>query len=133
MPSLRLLDTNVWIALAKKEPVVVEALRRLHPSEVVTCDVVRAELMYGARKSQRVEQNVAGFDLMLEPFVSLPFDNKAAGQYGLLRVTLERNGTPIGANDFLIAAIALAHDCVLVTRNSREFRRVPGLRIEDWT
>jgi tRNA(fMet)-specific endonuclease VapC len=68
----------------------------------------------------------------LEPFVSLPFDDLAAGHYGLIRATLERAGTSVGANDLLIASIALAHDCLLVTRNSREFEGVVGLRVETW-
>ena len=65
---------------------------------------------------------------LLESFGSLPFDDSAAGYSGSIRAFLERAGTPIGGND-----IALAHDCILVTRNTREFQRVPGLRIEDWT
>jgi len=129
---LRLLDTNIWIALARGEPGLAARLRSLHPSQVATCSIVRAELMFGARKSQRVGENLAGFRSLLEPFVSLPFDDLAAGHYGIIRATLERAGTPVGANDLLIAAIALAHDCLLVTRNSREFERVAGLRVEMW-
>jgi len=130
--TLRLLDTNIWIALAHGEPGPVARLRSLSPAQVATCSVVRAELMFGARKSQRVAENLAGFRKLLEPFVSLPFDDLAAGHYGIIRATLERAGTLIGANDLLIAAIALAHDCLLVTRNSREFERVVGLRLEMW-
>jgi tRNA(fMet)-specific endonuclease VapC len=88
--------------------------------------------MFGARKSSRVAENLAGFTRLLEPFVSLPFDDLAASHYGILRATLEQAGTPIGANDLLIAAIALAQDCMLVTRNGREFARVAGLQIETW-
>ena len=88
--------------------------------------------MFGARNSLHVDRNLEGFRRLLDPFASVPFDDEAAGQYGMVRVALERAGTPIGANDLLIAAIALAHDFVLVTRNSREFARVPGLRTEEW-
>jgi tRNA(fMet)-specific endonuclease VapC len=88
--------------------------------------------MFGARKSQRVGDNLASFRRLLDPFVSLPFDDRAADHYGMLRATLEQAGTPIGANDLMIASIALAHDCCLVTRNSREFERVAGLRVESW-
>jgi len=70
---------------------------------------------------------------LLEPFVSLPFDDRAADHYGVARATLEQAGTPIGANDLLIASIALAHDCLLVTRHSREFERVVGLRVAVWS
>jgi len=129
---LRLLDTDIWIALARAEPGPVARLRSLDPAQVATCSIVRAELMFGARKSHRVSENLEGFRQLLDPFVSLPFDDVAAGHYGLLRATLERAGTPVGANDLLIAAIALAHDCLLVTRNSREFERIVGLRVETW-
>ena len=127
-----LLDTNIWIGLAKGDAQLKIRLGLLKPSQVCCCSVVRAELMFGARKSQRVDSNLAGFTRLLQPFESLPFDDEAAEYYGLLRVALERGGTPIGANDLLIAAIALRRDLVLVTRNHREFARVPGLRTEEW-
>lgn len=130
--SLRLLDTNIWIALAKGEPGPIARLRKLDPAEIAVCSVVRAELMFGARKSRRVEENLRGFRDLLAPFASLPFDDRAAEHYGMVRASLEGAGTPIGANDLLIASIALAHDCLLVTRNSREFERVAGLRLEAW-
>ena len=90
-------------------------------------------MQYGARKSQRVEENLISAERLLQPYTSLPFDDRAADYYGSIRAFLERTGTPISANDMLIAAIALAHDCILVTRNTREFHRIPGLRIEDWS
>ncbi|MFN0105561.1 MAG: type II toxin-antitoxin system VapC family toxin [Bryobacteraceae bacterium] len=130
--SVRLLDSNIWIAISKSEPQVVNTLRNFRPSQISTCAIVRAELIYGARKSQRVEENLAGMERLLATFASLPFDDRAADYYGAIRALLERGGTPIGANDLLIAAIALAHDCILVTRNTNEFQRVPGLRLEDW-
>jgi tRNA(fMet)-specific endonuclease VapC len=131
--SLHLLDTNIWIALAARETVPVNRLRRLAPEQVAGCSVVRAELMFGARKSRRVAENLEGFRRLLDPFISLPFDDAAAGHYGILRATLERAGTPIGANDLMIASIALTHDSILVTRNTREFERVVGLRLEVWS
>jgi len=130
--SLHLLDTNVWIALAHGEVAVVAHLRRLPLSEVVSCSIIRAELAFGARKSRRVAENLEGFQQLLAPYASLPFDDISADHYGMIRAALERGGTPIGANDLLIASVALAHNCILVTRNSREFRRVAGLRIEEW-
>lgn len=129
---MRLLDTDIWIALAHGRPSTLARLRSLDPAQVATSSIVRAELMFGARKSQRVAENLEGFRRLLEPFVSLPFDDLAAGHYGLIRATLERAGTSVGANDLLIASIALAHDCLLVTRNSREFEGVVGLRVETW-
>ena len=104
----------------------------MSPGQILSCAIVRAELLFGARKSQYVERNLSGFQNLLQPFVSLSFDDQCAGYYGLVRATLERAGTPIGGNDLLIAAIALAHDCTLVTRNRWDFARVPGLRLEVW-
>ena len=130
--SIRLLDTNIWIALAKGEAGIVERLRGLRPEGIVSCAVVRAELLYGARKSDRVEANLEGFRRLLEPFASWEFDDAAADHYGLIRADLERMGTPIRANDLMIAAIARSRDAVLVTRNYREFARVVGLRVEHW-
>jgi tRNA(fMet)-specific endonuclease VapC len=127
-----LLDTNIWIGLARGEQGLRERLGSLNPRHIFCCSVVRAELMFGARKSLRVDENLEGFGRLLQPFESAPFDDEAAGHYGLVRAALERAGTPIGANDLLVASIALARDFVLVTRNSREFARVPGLRIEEW-
>lgn len=130
--SLRLLDTNIWIAIAKGDPGSIVRLQELVPANIATCSVVRAELMFGARKSRRVAENLENFRRLLEPFVSLPFDDHAADHYGMLRATLEQAGTPIGANDLIIASIALAHDCCLVTRNNREFERIAGLQVESW-
>ena len=130
--NLRLFDTNIWIALARGEPGATARLRSLEPAQVASCSVVRSELMFGARKSLRVAENITGFVRLLTPFVSLPFDDLAAGHYGLMRATLERAGTPVGANDLLIASIAMANDCLLVTRNGREFERIVGLRLENW-
>lgn len=107
-------------------------LRRRRPSEVALSSIVKAELLAGARKSGRVEANLALLTEFFAPFVSLPFDDLAAEHFGILRADLERSGTPIGAYDLMIAATALAHDLVLVSHNTREFARVPGLRLEDW-
>lgn len=126
------LDTNICIALLKGDSEAVERLRLCNPGELAVCSVVRAELYFGARKSDRLDRNLALLARFLEPFRSLPFDDASSQEYGLLRATLERAGQPIGGNDLLIASIAIAHDCTLVTRNYREFARVPGLRVEVW-
>ena len=89
-------------------------------------------MFYGAWKSQCAAANLTVIEQLFEPFRSLAFDDRAAAHYGPIRAQLERSGTPIGANDLFIAAIALAHDCILVTRNTAEFHRVPGLRVESW-
>ena len=133
MPAApRLLDTNVCIGILKGRADLIARLRSLAPAEIRVCAVVRAELFYGARKRERVEHNLAGLRRFLAPIQSLPFDDRAAEEYGLIRADLERTGTPIGPNDLLIAATARAHDCILVTRNTREFTRIVGLRVENW-
>jgi tRNA(fMet)-specific endonuclease VapC len=98
----------------------------------VALSEVKAEFLYGARRSGRPEANLELLRRFFEPFASLPFDDRCADEYGRLRLELERVGRPIGPNDLLIAATARAHDLVLVSRNTKEFQRVPGLRLESW-
>jgi tRNA(fMet)-specific endonuclease VapC len=128
-----LLDTNVCIGiLTGRSPKVVERLRQLAPAEVRISSVVRAELQFGARHSSRVEANLGLLETFLSPYLSIAFDDAAADCYGRIRAELHRAGELIGPNDLLIAAMALAHDLVLVTHNVREFSRIPGLRWVDW-
>lgn len=102
------------------------------PEKVVLCSVVKAELLFGARNSTHVDTNLQKVAAFVEPFESYPFDDIAAENYGLIRTQLQREGTLIGANDLMIAAIALCRNAILVTRNQREFARIPGLRLEVW-
>lgn len=128
-----LLDTDVVIHfLNGTDAVVRERLLAVDPDEVKLCSVVKAELLHGARASERVDDNLSRLDELFALYDSLPFDDEAAAHYGLLRAQLRRAGTPIGGNDMLIAATALAHDAAVATRNAREYRRVPGLRVEPW-
>ena len=128
-----LLDTNVCIAfLAGKDSSVREKLLSVAPTEVSLCSVVKAELYYGARRSAQVERNLDRLAEFFEAFESLPFDDAASAHYGLLRTELESLGTPIGANDLMLASIALACQATLVTRNQREFLRVPALAVTSW-
>ena len=128
-----LLDTNACIrVLNGSSPRLVARLRAHEPAEIRLSAVVRAELLYGARRSARPAENLRLLARFFAPFVCLPFDDACAERYGQLRVELERADTPIGPNDLLIAATALAHDLVLVTHNVAEFSRVAGLRFEDW-
>jgi tRNA(fMet)-specific endonuclease VapC len=129
----RLLDTNICVAyLNGGDARVRDQLLALSPSDVCLCSVVKAELLYGARKSRRVNENLARLIEMFATMESLPFDDNAAEHYGLLRAHLESAGTLIGANDMLIAATAIAAGVTLVTRNQREFLRVVGLSVEIW-
>jgi tRNA(fMet)-specific endonuclease VapC len=130
---MRLLDTNVCIAyLNGADEAVRDRLLAWSNDELVLCSVVKAELSYGARNSGRVAENLDRLDRFFEPFRSLSFDDRAAERYGEIRAQLRQRGTPIGGNDTMIAAIALAADATLVTRNQDEFRRVVGLRVEVW-
>jgi tRNA(fMet)-specific endonuclease VapC len=128
-----LLDTNACIAiLTGRGPKAVERLRQLPLSDVHVSSVVRAEMLFGARNSSRVEANLELLATFFAPFTSVPFDDLAADYYGRIRADLHRAGQLIGPNDLLIAATALANDLVLVTRNVKAFGRVPGLRWVDW-
>jgi tRNA(fMet)-specific endonuclease VapC len=130
---MRLLDTSVCIGwLAAHDIGVKRQMASLKRDEVALCSVVKAELLYGARASARVRENLEKLEPLFALFSSLPFDDVASEHYGALRAQLRRAGTPIGGNDLLIASIALAADATLVTRNEKEFRLVPGLRVEVW-
>ena len=128
-----LLDTNVCIGLLNRAPFRHHSTFRQHqPSEIALCSIVKAELLYGARRSQQVEANLQLLKQFFSPLTSLSFDDRCAQEAGQIRADLAAQGKPIGPNDLLIAAIARAHDAVLVTHNTGEFARVTGLRIEDW-
>lgn len=127
------LDTNICVAfLNGADPSVRDRLLALAPSDVYLCSVVKAELLYGARKSARVNDNLGRLAQFFGAMDSLAFDDLAAEHYGVLRTQLESLGTPIGANDMMIAATCLSSGATLVTRNQREFLRVTGLAVDIW-
>ncbi|MCS6920177.1 MAG: type II toxin-antitoxin system VapC family toxin, partial [Fimbriimonadales bacterium] len=97
------------------------------PSEIAIPAIVKAELCYGAYRSASPERNMQLVREFLAPFVCLPFDEQTAEVYGRLRHELASQGTPIGPNDLLIAATALAYKLIVVTNNLAEFERVPEL------
>jgi tRNA(fMet)-specific endonuclease VapC len=128
-----LLDTNVCIIYLKGRNLnLKQRLDAVPIEEIAVCSVVKAELFYGAMKSANPERNFALQQAFLDQFISLPFDDLAATTFGTVRAQLETRGTPIGAYDLQIAAIALANNLTLITHNTREFGRVDGLQIEDW-
>ena len=128
-----LLDTNICIAyLNGADDGVRDRLLSHSPAELCLCSIVKAELLFGARNSSKVAANLRRLASFFEPLECLPVDDAAAEHYAVLRVQLQREGSPIGANDMLIAAVALANECTLVTRNFREFDRVGGLSVEQW-
>jgi tRNA(fMet)-specific endonuclease VapC len=126
-----LLDTNVVIGLLNDATSkLAERARRENPADVAISAVVAHELFYGAFKSRRTAQNVAVIDSL--EFAVLEFDKEDARQAGEVRAVLASRGTPIGPYDVLIAGQARARNLVLVTHNTEEFGRVPGLQLDDW-
>lgn len=127
-----LLDTNIAIALMRNHASVLAKVREIGQENIVLCGPVEAELWYGVAKSMQRERNRTQLLTLLRGLSSLPFAGQATQRFGDLRAHLARQGTPIGPYDIQIAAIALAHTLTLVTHNTREFARVPGLPLEDW-
>lgn len=126
-----LLDANAVIAMLNDATSVVAQRARGHkPGDVGISAIVAHELYYGAFKSQRVERNVGLVDAL--QFEVIEFDHEDAREAGAIRALLAARGTPIGPYDVLIAGQAKARGLTLVTRNTSEFRRVTGLRVEDW-
>lgn len=129
-----LLDTNIWILHLKNPGGPIESrILRSRPADLVLCSVVKAELWHGAHKYERRDRRLAVLEVVFRQFASYPFDDRAARHYADIRHHLESRGQTIGPNDFQIAAICLANDLTLVSTNTGEFGRVPGLRVEDWT
>ncbi len=128
-----LLDTNPCIVYLSGRS---ERLRRrfdaIGDKDIVVCSIVFAELCFGAAKSLDPNTTLRRQQEFLERFRSLPFDDAATRVYGPIRADLERAGTTIGANDLLIASIAIANGLILVSHNIGEFSRVSGLTVEDW-
>ena len=127
-----LLDTNACIAMTKRTAGVWERIREVGMHSLYLCAPVKAELWFGACKSQRVAENQARLRLFFNDLPSVPFDDAAAECCGEIRAVLARQGQPIGPYDLQIAAIALARGFTVVTNNTHEFIRVPGLAVEDW-
>jgi len=128
-----LLDTNICIYLLNSgNPQIKEHFRSHSPSTIALCSIVKAELFFGARHSQKVDSNLRRLQLFFHPLASLPFDDRSAEEYGLIRSILTSQGKIIGPNDLLMAAIARAHDATLVTNNTKEFNIITNLRTENW-
>jgi tRNA(fMet)-specific endonuclease VapC len=132
-----LLDTNGWILFLKPHQpgghVIAQRLAQCDEEEILLCSVVKAELWHGAEKYENRTARLAKLGEIFARYRSLPFDDAAARHYADIRHHLESRGQTIGPNDFQIAAICLAHDLTLVSTNTGEFSRVPGLKVEDWT
>jgi tRNA(fMet)-specific endonuclease VapC len=129
-----LLDTNICILLIRqKTPHVLARLTGHAITDIALSIITVAELQYGVQKSNQPARNQHALDQFLLPLTILPLDDAAAAAYGQIRAALEARGLPIGALDTLIAAHAVSQNLTLVTNNVREFSRVSGLIVEDWT
>jgi tRNA(fMet)-specific endonuclease VapC len=128
-----MLDTITCIYIIKKKPPdVIERFIQTEISQIGISSITLSELSYGVSKSSKPEQNQIALAQFIAPLEILPYGDDAAQYYGTLRTHLEKQGTPIGSLDMLIAAHALSTDCTLVTNNEKEFVRIPKLKIENW-
>jgi tRNA(fMet)-specific endonuclease VapC len=128
-----LLDTSICVELIRgRAPRVFNRLRKLAVDEAGISSITLAELQYGVGKSSSPARHRELLAKFLAPLAVVPFDDSPAQAYGDLRAALEREGTPIGPLDTLIAAHAVSVNATLLTSNEREFRRVRGLRVENW-
>ena len=129
------LDTNICISCirgtAKTETLGYKFI--LHENDIRIPAIVVAELMHGAYKSKFTDKTMWETEDFLSGFEIVPFDYPSAVEYGRIKASLELKGQVIGPNDFLIAATVLAHNGILVTNNTREFSRIDGLKLSDWT
>ncbi len=128
-----MLVTTTCIYFIKwKPPDVIERFNQTEISQIGISSITLNELFYGVSKSSKPEQNQMALTQFVAPLEILPYGDEAAQYYGDLRAHLEKQGTPIGSLDMLIAAHALSIACTLVTNNEKEFIRIPNLIIDNW-
>lgn len=127
-----LLDTNMCIYAQKKNQGVLDKIREYFQDGLAISTITLAELEYGVQASAAPEKNTIALMKFLSIVDILPFDSSAAEEYGKICADLRKKGTPIGTMDMLIAAHARAENLIVVTHNTREFKRVEGLLLDDW-
>lgn len=128
------LDTNIIIYALKGTYKEIENHFRSIPFEsIVIPRIVVAEIEYSAKKSKNYKQTIEKYNEFINHFEIIDFDEKASRKFGDIRWTLEQAGKQIGPYDLIIASTVLANEGVLVTHNTKEFERIKGLKIEDWT
>ena len=128
-----LLDTNICIYIIKNKPESVkQKFESLDLGDIFISSVTVSELVYGAYKSKKIEQNLKSLEKFFLPLEVVDFDYKSSYEYAKLRADLEKRGLVIGQLDMQIAAVALANDMILVTNNTREFERIASLKLENW-
>ena len=127
------LDTNICIYfLVGKYPKLLTKMMSFSPNDIKIPAIVKAELLHGAEKSLKRDENLIKISSFLIPFEIIPFDDASASHYAKIKASLEKTGKLIGPNDLIIASTALAQKAVLVTNNTDEFSRVEGLQLENW-
>lgn len=127
------LDTNICIYFMKGTyPHLLRTFMSHSPDNLKIPAIVKAELLYGAEKSQKREDNLEKVRRFLLPYEIVPFDDNTAVSYSIIRTAMEKTGGVIGPNDLMISATVLSHGNILITNNEKEFQRVPGLMIENW-
>ena len=128
-----LLDTNICIYIMNKRPVeIIEKFKQFEVGEIGVSTITVSELYYGIGKSRNLKLNEQRVEEFLSPLNVLSYDEDAAQVYGTIRIQMEKQGKPIGPLDQLIAAHALSRGLILVTNNEKEFKRVKGLKVENW-
>ncbi len=127
------LDTNTCIYfLNKSSENIMSKMKSLSPTDIKLSSITITELLFGAEKSRAKKKNKEIVQRFADNFEQIPFDSLCCQVYAEIRNSLEKKGTPIGPMDLLIASISLTHNMVLVTNNTKEFKRVKGLMIENW-
>lgn len=103
------------------------------PGDIKIASVVKAELLFGAEKSQNIKQNKQKIETFISHFKVVPFGDRETPIYAKIRMQLEQTGAPIGANDMLIAATVIANEGTLITNNEKEFSKIKGLKVQNWS
>ena len=128
-----LLDTNIISYWMRGDKKIINRLKQCAPADLSFSTITLAEILYGIEKSPvRKRERRLKIDKISSLLTSYPFDDAAAGRYATIRTQLERTGMAISERDTQIASIALANQKIVVTHNVREFKRVDGLKLEDW-
>lgn len=130
---LYLIDTNVCVMyLNGRSPSIRDRILSVPTQDIAVCSVVKAELFFGAMRSNNRTATLQRQQAFLDNYESLPFNDQCAIIFAQIRAQLAAQGTPIGAYDLQIAAIAIANNLILVSHNTKEFSRIPQLQLEDW-
>ena len=127
-----MLDTNIVIYTIKNKPPAVREAFKKHEDQLCISAITLMELIYGAEASLAVDRNLRAIEGFAARLEVLPYDNDAAAHTGQLRAELKTKGRPIGPYDEMIAGHARSHGLVIVTNNIKQFKNVPGIRLENW-